>query len=41
VREMSVEALRDKLMNAYTARFESLNTRMPFKDVIISKMVFQ
>ncbi|RAU33305.1 flagellar basal body-associated FliL family protein [Enterobacter sp. RIT418] len=41
VREMSVEALREQLMSAYAARFESLKTRMPFKDVIISKMVFQ
>ncbi|AUJ79846.1 MULTISPECIES: flagellar basal body-associated FliL family protein [Enterobacter] len=41
VRAMSVEVLRDKLMNAYSERFKSLNTRMPFKDVIISKMVFQ
>ncbi|WP_368543873.1 flagellar basal body-associated FliL family protein [Enterobacter soli] len=41
VRDMSVELLRDKLMEAYAQRFESLNTRMPFKDVIISKMVFQ
>lgn len=41
VRGMSVEVLRDKLMSAYTERFQSLNTRMPFKDVIISKMVFQ
>jgi len=41
VREMHVEQLRDNLMQAYGARFKSLNTRMPFKDVIISKMVFQ
>lgn len=41
MRAMSVEVLRDKLMNAYSERFKSLNTRMPFKDVIISKMVFQ
>lgn len=41
VRDMSVEDLRGKLMNAYTARMKSLKTRMPFKDVIISKMVFQ
>lgn len=41
VRGMNVELLRDRLMLAYTDRFKSLNTRMPFKDVIISKMVFQ
>ncbi|MFP2422668.1 flagellar basal body-associated protein FliL [Pseudescherichia vulneris] len=41
VREMSVESLRDTLMSAYVKRFKTLNTRMPFKDVIISKMVFQ
>ncbi|MCS5451977.1 flagellar basal body-associated FliL family protein [Enterobacter huaxiensis] len=41
VRAMSVELLHDKLMQAYEERFQSLNTRMPFKDVIISKMVFQ
>ncbi|HFK5799496.1 TPA: flagellar basal body-associated FliL family protein [Enterobacter hormaechei subsp. oharae] len=41
VRGMDVELLRGKLMQAYTDRFKSLNTRMPFKDVIISKMVFQ
>ncbi|MEH0888076.1 flagellar basal body-associated FliL family protein [Enterobacter sp. UNJFSC 003] len=41
VRGMNVELLRDKLMQAYTERFMSLKTRMPFKDVIISKMVFQ
>ncbi|EMN5249382.1 MULTISPECIES: flagellar basal body-associated FliL family protein [Enterobacteriaceae] len=41
VRGMNVELLRDRLMQAYTDRFKSLNTRMPFKDVIISKMVFQ
>ncbi|MEL4870042.1 flagellar basal body-associated FliL family protein [Pantoea agglomerans] len=41
VRGMNVELLRDRLIQAYTDRFKSLNTRMPFKDVIISKMVFQ
>ena len=41
VRSMYVELLRDKLMQAYSERFQSLNTRMPFNDVIISKMVFQ
>ncbi|MDU7868298.1 MAG: flagellar basal body-associated FliL family protein, partial [Pantoea sp.] len=41
VRSMNVELLRDKLMQAYSERFQSLNTRMPFNDVIISKMVFQ
>ena len=41
VRGMDVALLRDKLMQAYAERFESLKTRMPFNDVIISKMVFQ
>lgn len=41
VRAMNVELLHDKLMQAYGERFQSLNTRMPFNDVIISKMVFQ
>lgn len=41
VRGMSVATLRDELMKAYTERFQSLKTRMPFTDVIISKMVFQ
>ncbi len=41
VRSMSVNELREKLLAAYSARFKSLNSSMPFKDVIISKMVFQ
>ncbi|RKQ41108.1 flagellar basal body-associated protein FliL [Enterobacter sp. R1(2018)] len=41
VRAMSVNELKEKLLVAYTARFKSLNSSMPFKDVIISKMVFQ
>ncbi|MCT4716186.1 flagellar basal body-associated FliL family protein [Enterobacteriaceae bacterium H18W14] len=41
VRSMSVNELREKLLVAYSARFKSLNSSMPFKDVIISKMVFQ
>lgn len=41
VRAMSVKELRDQLMVAYQARFKSLNSTTPFKDVIISKMVFQ
>ncbi|MFP7609941.1 flagellar basal body-associated FliL family protein [Serratia quinivorans] len=41
VRGMNVELLHDRLMQAYTERFKSLNTWMPFKDVIISKMIFQ
>lgn len=41
VRNMSVNELREKLLVAYSARFKSLNSSMPFKDVIISKMVFQ
>jgi flagellar FliL protein len=41
VRAMSVNELREKLLVAYTERFKSLNSSMPFKDVIISKMVFQ
>lgn len=41
VREMNVEDLRHKLMNTYSEHFRNLNTRMPFKDVIFSKMIFQ
>lgn len=41
VRAMSVVELRDRLMVAYEARFKSLRSTTPFKDVIISKMVFQ
>jgi flagellar FliL protein len=41
VRAMSVNELREKLLAAYSERFKSLNNSMPFKDVIISKMVFQ
>lgn len=41
VRAMSVSELKARLMTAYTERFKSLNSPMPFRDVIISKMVFQ
>lgn len=41
VRGLSVNQLREQLLAAYTARFKSLKASMPFKDVIISKMVFQ
>lgn len=41
VRGMNVNELREKLLVAYSARFKSLKSSMPFKDVIISKMVFQ
>lgn len=41
VRAMSVKTLRDKLMAAYSEKFASLKIRVPFDDVIISKMVFQ
>lgn len=41
VRGLSVNELREQLLAAYTARFKSLKASMPFKDVIISKMVFQ
>ncbi|MBW1252901.1 flagellar basal body-associated FliL family protein [Pantoea allii] len=41
VRAMSIEELHDRLMDAYRESFKSLNTRIPFKDVIINKMVFQ
>lgn len=41
VRSMTVSQLRDKLLVVYEERFKSLNSTMPFQDVIISKMVFQ
>ncbi|WP_279050777.1 flagellar basal body-associated FliL family protein [Cedecea davisae] len=41
VRAMSVSQLKEKLMAAYSERFKSLNSTVPFRDVIISKMVFQ
>ena len=41
VRGMSVSDLKKRLMTAYTERFKSLNSKIPFRDVIISKMVFQ
>lgn len=41
VRGMSVSDLKKRLMTAYTERFKSLNSTIPFRDVIISKMVFQ
>ncbi len=41
VRGMDVNDLREQLLAAYSARFKSLKSSMPFKDVIISKMVFQ
>jgi len=41
VRGMSVTDLKKRLMTAYTERFKSLNSKIPFRDVIISKMVFQ
>lgn len=41
VRAMSVNALREKLMAAYSERFASLKIAQPFDDVIISKMLFQ
>ncbi|AJZ88540.1 flagellar basal body-associated FliL family protein [Cedecea neteri] len=41
VRAMSVSELKAELMKAYGERFRSLNSTIPFQDVIISKMVFQ
>jgi flagellar FliL protein len=41
VRAMSVSELKGKLMTAYSERFKSLNSTVPFQDVIISKLVFQ
>lgn len=41
VRTLSVQALHDELMNAYQVRFSELKTRVPFNDVIISKMLLQ
>ena len=41
VRGMDVNDLREQLLAAYSARFKSLKSSMTFKDVIISKMVFQ
>ncbi|WP_312742569.1 flagellar basal body-associated FliL family protein [Cedecea neteri] len=41
VRAMSVSELKVELMKAYRERFRTLNTAIPFQDVVISKMVFQ
>ncbi|RPH29432.1 flagellar basal body-associated FliL family protein [Buttiauxella warmboldiae] len=41
VRTLSVNDLHDELMGAYQARFKQLNSRIPFDDVIISKMLLQ
>lgn len=41
VRAMSVDQLNKQLMTAFGSTFKQLHTKMPFKNVIISKMVFQ
>lgn len=41
VRAMSVSELKAELMKAYRERFRTLNSTVPFQDVIISKLVFQ
>lgn len=41
VRAMSVNQLHDELKAAYHERFRALKMKVPFDDVIISKMVFQ
>ncbi|AIR61199.1 flagellar biogenesis protein [Cedecea neteri] len=41
VRAMSVSELKVELMKVYRERFRTLNSTMPFQDVIISKLVFQ
>lgn len=41
VRTLSVRDIHDELMIAYKERFKQLNSRMPFNDVIISKMLLQ
>ncbi|EMH4164208.1 flagellar basal body-associated FliL family protein [Pluralibacter gergoviae] len=41
VREMSIAQLREKLMEAYRAKFDSMKIQQPFEDVIISKILFQ
>lgn len=41
VREMSIAELREKLMTAYRAKFDSMRIPPPFEDVIISKILFQ
>lgn len=41
VRSMSEAELREKILAAATDRFNKLHNSLPFKDVIITKMVFQ
>lgn len=41
VRRMDIKSLSEKLMASYAAHFKSLDNPLPFKDAIISKMVFQ
>ena len=41
VRTLTVKDIHDELMSAYKERFKQLNSRMPFDDVIISKMLLQ
>lgn len=41
LRALKMDAIRQKLMAEYTARFTALHTTKPFTDVIISKMVYQ
>ena len=41
VRTLTVKDIHDELMVAYRERFKQLNSRMPFNDVIISKMLLQ
>lgn len=41
VRALNMAQLKSKLMASYAPHFKSLNSEMPFEDVIISKMIFQ